>query len=88
MEIVSTAVLVIGCAIALYVLVKILTAPIKWIFKLLLNAVTGFLLLFVANLISGFFNFAVPVNLITCFIAGVFGIPGVIFLFVVTYLFL
>ena len=84
----STAVLVIGCAIALYVLVKILTAPIKWIFKFLLNAVTGFLLLFVANLISGFFNFAVPVNLITCFIAGVFGIPGVIFLFVVTYLFL
>ncbi len=88
MEIVSTAVLVIGCAIALYVLVKILTAPIKWIFKFLLNAVTGFLLLFVANLIRGFFNFAVTVNLITCFIAGVFGIPGVIFLFVVTYLFL
>ena len=88
MEILSTIVLIIGAAISLYVLVKILTAPIKLIFKLLLNAVTGFLLLFIANFISGFFDFSVPVNLITCLVSGVFGIPGVIFLFVVTYLFL
>ena len=88
MEILSTIVLIIGAAISLYVLVKILTAPIKLIFKLLLNAVTGFLLLFIANFISGFFDFSVPVNRITCLVSGVFGIPGVIFLFVVTYLFL
>ena len=88
MEIVSTALLIVGVAISLYVLVKILTAPVKLIIKLLLNALTGFLLLFLANLISGFFDFSVPVNLITCLVSGVFGIPGVIFLFVVTYLFL
>ncbi len=88
MDIVYTALLVVGVGISLYVLLKILAAPIKWIFKLLLNAITGFLLLFLANLISGFFDFSVPVNLITCLVAGVFGIPGVIFLFVVTYFFL
>ena len=88
MDFVSTALLAVGIVISLYVLIRILAAPIKWIFKLLLNAVTGFLLLFLANFISGFFDFSVPVNLITCLVSGIFGIPGVIFLVVVTYLFL
>ena len=88
MEIIHTAVMIIGCAIALYVLIKILAAPIKWIFKLLLNALVGFLFLFLANFIAGFFDFSIPVNFLTCVISGVFGIPGVIFLVVVTYFFL
>ena len=69
--------------VAIYVLIKIIAAPIKKIFKLLLNAVCGLVLLFIANFIGGFFNFAIPVNLLTCIIAGAFGIPGVIFLGVV-----
>ena len=72
--------------VALYVLVRILAAPIKKIFKLLINAVCGLALLFAANFVSGFFDFQIPVNIITCVIAGAFGIPGVIFLVVVVYL--
>ena len=87
MELVYTILMVVGCVFALYVLLKILMAPIKWIFKLLLNAVSGFVLLFLANLIGGFFNFSVPVNLISCLISGVFGIPGVIFLVMLKLLF-
>ncbi len=87
MELVSTILLIAGCVIALYVLLKIIAAPIKLIFKILLNALTGFLLLFLANFISGFFNFTIPVNLISCLISGVFGIPGVIFLVIVKLLF-
>ncbi len=87
MELVYTILMVVGCVFALYVLLKIVMAPIKWIFKLLLNAVSGFLLLFLANLIGGFFNFSVPVNLISCLISGVFGIPGVIFLVMLKLLF-
>jgi len=83
MDIITTAALIIGVIIALYVLIRILAAPIKWIFKLLLNALTGFLLLFLANFISGFFDFSIPINLVTCLVSGVFGIPGVIFLVVV-----
>ncbi len=88
MDIITTGILIVGVLVALYVLIRILAAPIKWIFKLLLNALTGFLLLFLANFISGFFDFSIPVNLVTCLVSGVFGIPGVIFLFVVTYFFL
>ena len=64
-------------------MLRLLKKPIKWFFKLLINAVVGFLLLFLANFIGGFFDFSIPVNLLTCLISGVFGVPGVIFLVVV-----
>ncbi len=83
MDIIYTVALVAAVAVALYVLFKILAAPIKWVFKLLINAVVGFVLLFLANFVGGFFNFEIPVNLLTCVISGVFGVPGVIFLVVV-----
>ncbi len=83
METLYTILLGAAVLVAVYVLIKIIAAPIKKIFKLLLNAVCGLLLLFIANFIGGFFNFAIPVNLLTCIIAGAFGIPGVIFLGVV-----
>lgn len=83
MEMIYTVALVAAVAVALYVLFKILAAPIKWVFKLLINAVIGFVLLFLANFVGGFFNFEIPVNLLTCVISGVFGVPGVIFLVVV-----
>lgn len=88
MDILTTVLLIIGVAVSLYVVFKILAAPIKLIFKLIINAVTGFLLLFLANFISGFFDFAIPINLISCLVSGIFGIPGVIFLVVVQFLFL
>ena len=83
METLYTILLGAAVLVAIYVLVKIIAAPIKKIFKLLLNAVCGLVLLFIANFIGGFFNFAIPVNILTCIIAGAFGIPGVIFLGVV-----
>ena len=87
MELVYTILMVVGCVFALYVLLKIVMAPIKWIFKLLLNTLSGFILLFLANLIGGFFNFSLSINLISCLISGVFGIPGVIFLVMLKLLF-
>ncbi len=83
MEMLYTILLGAAVIVAIYVLIKIIASPIKKIFKLLLNAVCGLVLLFIANFIGGFFNFAIPVNLLTCIIAGAFGIPGVIFLGVV-----
>ena len=87
MEMLPNLLLIAGAAVAVYVLIKMLLAPIKWIFMFLLNAASGFVLLLLANFISGFFNFSFPVNLITCLIAGIFGIPGAIFI-VVAMLFL
>ena len=73
--------------ISAVVVLKILAAPLKLIVKILLNALTGFLLLILANLISGFFDFSLPINLLNCLISGVFGIPGVILLVVLRLIF-
>jgi len=88
MKMLYTVLLIAAVVVAAYVLVKILAAPIKKIFKLLINAVCGFALLFLANFVGGFFDFSIPVNILTCIIAGAFGIPGVIFLVVVVMFFL
>ena len=85
MDIVKMVLFAAAVVVALYVLVRILAAPIRKIFKLLINAVCGFALLFAANFIGGFFDFQIPVNILTCVIAGAFGIPGVIFLVVAVY---
>ena len=87
MEMLYTILLAAAVIVAIYVLIKIIASPIKKIFKLLINAVCGLVLLFIANFVGGFFNFTIPVNILTCIIAGAFGIPGVIFLGVVVLFF-
>ena len=77
METLSLIFLFIAAALSCVVVFKIAAAPVRLIFKLLLNALSGFLLLLFANLISGFFDFSVPINLFTCIVSGAFGIPGV-----------
>ncbi|WP_446898196.1 pro-sigmaK processing inhibitor BofA family protein [Clostridium sp. LBM24168] len=68
--------------LGLYILVKVFAWPIKILFKLLVNAVLGALLLILVNFIGSYFGFYIGINAITAIIAGFFGIPGVIFLIV------
>ena len=73
--------------LSMVVVIKILAAPVKLVFKILINAASGFVLLIVANIISGFFDFSLPIDFINCLVSGVFGIPGVAFLIVINLLF-
>ena len=88
METLSLLLLLAAVVVSVLVVLKIFAAPIKLVFKLLLNMVSGFLLLILANLISGFFDFAIAINLVNCLISGVFGVPGVILLIVIKLLLL
>ena len=87
MDVITNILLLAGVIVALYVLIKILAAPIKLIFKLLINAALGFLLLFLANFVGGFFDFYIPLTWISVILAGVGGIPGVILLILIHLLF-
>ena len=69
-------------ALAVYILFKILSAPIKLIFKILINAAVGLIILFIFNVIGSQFGFILDINLVTCLISGVLGIPGVIILII------
>ena len=88
METLAIVFLFIAAVMSAVVVFKIAAAPIKLIFKLLLNALSGFLLLLLANLVSGFFDFSITINFINCLISGVFGIPGVAFLVLLKIIFI
>jgi inhibitor of the pro-sigma K processing machinery len=86
METLAMVFLLIAAALSCVVIFKIAAAPIRLIFKLLLNALSGFMLLLLANLISGFFDFSVPINLLSCIVSGAFGIPGVALLILIQFI--
>lgn len=70
----------IGGIILLFIMVKLLAWPLKILFKLVINAVLGAILLLIVNFIGGYFGLSIGINPWTALIAGFFGIPGVIFL--------
>ena len=45
-----------------------------------INCAIGALLVFLVNTFGGAIGISIPFNIITALIAGVFGVPGVIFL--------
>lgn len=70
----------------LYVIGWLLLVPVKFIVKLLYNGIIGGLMLWVLNLIGGYFNFGVAINPVTALVAGFLGIPGVLLIIALQYL--
>ena len=83
METLNTVLLLALAVIVVIVLIRIISAPIKLIFKLLINTAVGFALLFLVNLIGSNFGFTLEMNLVNALITGIFGIPGVIVLILI-----
>jgi len=68
--------------VALFLIVKIFSWPLKLLFKLIVNGVLGAVLLVLVNFFGTAFHFSIGINAYTALIAGFFGIPGVIFLII------
>lgn len=64
--------------ILLLLFLKLVGTSIKWIVKLMINSVIGFILLFVVNALFGGFGLHIEPTFLSCLISGFFGIPGVI----------
>ena len=64
-------------------LLRIMILPVRLGIKLLINALGGFLCLWLLNWISGFTGVYFPINPITAAIAGFLGLPGIALLAVV-----
>lgn len=61
----------------LYFLGWLLLVPLKFLNKLLFNAVAGGVLLMLMSIAGGLFDMNVTVNAVTALIAGFLGVPGV-----------
>ena len=68
--------LLISAIIAL-TLIRILFAPIKFIWKLLLHAGCGFACLRLLNTAAFLTGICLPVNTVTVLLAGILGFPGI-----------
>jgi inhibitor of the pro-sigma K processing machinery len=68
--------------VAMVILVKLFSWPLKILGKLILNGVLGFVLLLLVNFAGQYIGITIPMNAITVIIAGFLGVPGVIFLII------
>ncbi len=80
------AIIFAGC-LAVYIAVKLLASPLKWLMKLLLNGLLGIVLLILVNVVGGFFNYYLPITALRVVISAVAGIPGVILIVLLDLLF-
>lgn len=79
--------IILAClALALFLLIlffKLIAVPLKWALKLLLNAILGFIILFVVNYLGGFIGLKITVGWLSAIVAGVLGLPGVALLLLI-----
>lgn len=78
--------IVIGCAIAIFIIGKIFLFPIKKILKLVLNTIIGGAIIYIINLIGASFGFHLGLNVITSLVVGILGIPGAILLIILQFI--
>ena len=58
-------------------LLRIISSPIRWFWKLIINSACGFLCLWLLNSVSAFTGILFPVNAVTVAVAGFLGLPGI-----------
>lgn len=59
------------------ILLRLMLAPIHWMWKIFLNSGCGFICLWLLNTVSGFTGLHFPINAVTALIAGFLGLPGI-----------
>ena len=60
--------------------VKFLFSQVKLIWKLAVNSISGFICLWLLNLVSGITGIVFEINLLTTLIVGILGVPGIVLL--------
>ena len=79
----ESALIILGIILVLFVVLKLFKVSLKIIWTLLVNALVGGAVLYLLNLIPGV---SMPINWLTTLCTGLFGIPAVIVIFIVSLL--
>lgn len=73
--------------ILLFILGRVLFVPMKVVLKLVYNALLGAIALLALNFIGELLGFHISFNVITAFVVGTLGVPGLILLVVLELIF-
>lgn len=71
----------------IYIVGSLLVLPIKIVMRLIVNGIIGAIVLFLLNVFGSFFNIGIAINPVTALIAGFLGVPGIILLYILRYIF-
>lgn len=72
--------------LAVFLIIKLLTAPIRFAGKMLINALVGFVVLFFLNFAGSLVGLSLGINWFNALVVGIFGAPGVVLLLLLKYL--
>lgn len=73
--------------IAVLVIVKLLSWPFRKIMKLVINIALGLVMIWLVNTFGSGLGIEIPFNVITALVSGLLGVPGVICLIVLNFIF-
>lgn len=80
---ITTVLPFLGVLLAVFIVLKILSAPFKLIIKVILNGLIGGIIIYVINLVGANFNFVLPLEWWSSILVGILGIPGAIILILI-----
>ena len=82
----ETIAIILIAVIAIFLILKLLTAPIRFAAKMLINALVGFVVLFLLNFAGSIVGLSLGINWFNALVVGIFGAPGVVLLLLLKYL--
>jgi inhibitor of the pro-sigma K processing machinery len=82
----ETIAILIIAVLAVFLLIKLLAAPIRFAGKMLINALVGFVVLFLLNFAGSIVGISLGINWFNALVVGIFGAPGVVLLLLLKYL--
>ena len=82
----ETIAIILIAVLAIFLILKLLTAPIRFAGKMLINALVGFVVLFLLNFVGNLIGLSLGINWFNALVVGIFGAPGVVLLLLLKYL--
>jgi inhibitor of the pro-sigma K processing machinery len=82
----SVIIVIAAIVLGVIIVLRLLAKPIRFIFKLLINTVLGFVLLWLVNFFGGGLGIALELSLLNALVVGLLGIPGVLLLLAIHFL--
>ncbi|MBQ3879608.1 MAG: pro-sigmaK processing inhibitor BofA family protein [Oscillospiraceae bacterium] len=78
--------IILGILIVLAVMLvfKLFSLPIRLVFRILINTAAGFVLLLLFNYIGMYLGLSIGINIINALLIGILGIPGLLLLVFLT----
>ena len=80
METLSLVITIAAIVLGVILLLRILAKPFHFIFKLILNTLFGFALLWIINFFGAEIGLTLSLSLVNALVVGFLGIPGVLLL--------